>query len=174
MLGVIAAHRDAQAPDIEIRAPLSGRLAYAGILALGTVMAGVVTIALIGRGTIWAVLAAGALAVWVAYFYRLTNLAVVVRGDTLRARNLFSTHRVEASTVRAVTLGESSVAKSPNQTVVLVLEDGRRIPLDACARTLQSRRTLRRVEDFQSRLEQWSQRSDTPPAVATAAGRDAS
>jgi acyl-CoA synthetase (AMP-forming)/AMP-acid ligase II len=137
-------------------------------------MAGVVTIALIGRGTIWAVLAAGALAVWVAYFYRLLHLAVVVRGDSLQARNLFSTHRLAASAVQAVTLGESSVAKSPNQTVVLVLEDGRRIALDACARTLQSRRTLRRVEDFQQRLERWSQRSQTPEAVGSAASRDAS
>jgi hypothetical protein len=174
MLSVITAHRHAQAPDIEIRAPLSGRLAYAGILALGTVMATAVTIALIGRGTIWAVLAAGALAVWVAYFYRLLHLAVVVRGDSLQARNLFSTHRLAASAVQAVTLGESSVAKSPNQTVVLVLEDGRRIALDACARTLQSRRTLRRVEDFQQRLERWSQRSQTPEAVGSAASRDAS
>jgi hypothetical protein len=143
-------------PDIEIRTPLSGRVAQGAVLAIGGFIAGLVTIALAGRGTFWAILAAVALGVWVAYYYRLLNLSVVVRGDVLEARNLFSTHRVDRGAVGEVTLGESSVAKSPNQTVVLALANGRCLALDACARTLQSRRKRRRVEDFQRRLAQWS------------------
>jgi hypothetical protein len=143
-------------PDIEIRTPLGGRVAQGAVLAVGGFVAVVVTIALAGRGTFWAILAAAALGIWVAYYYRLLNLSVVVRGDVLEARNLFSTHRVDRGAVGEVTLGESSVAKSPNQTVVLALANGRCLALDACARTLQSRRKRRRVEDFQRRLAQWS------------------
>jgi membrane protein implicated in regulation of membrane protease activity len=157
-------------PEIEIRTPLGGRLAQGAVLAIGGFVALLVTIALAGRGTLWAILAGVALGVWVAYYYRLLNLSVVVRGDVLEARNLFSTHRIVRGTVGRVTLGESTVAKTPNQTVVLALDNGRCVTLDACARTLQSRRKRRRVEDFQRRLTQWSeveQPTVTAPEPAT-------
>jgi hypothetical protein len=143
-------------PDIEIRTALGGRLAQSATLAIGGFVAVLVTIALAGRGTLWAILAAVALGIWVTYFCRLLNMSVVVRGDVLKARNLFSTHQIARSAVGQVTLGESSVARSPNQTVVLALADGQHLSLDACARTSQSRRKRRRVEDFHRRLTQWS------------------
>jgi len=143
-------------PEIEIKAPLGGRIAQALLLAIGGFIAVLITIALAGRGTPWAALAAVSLIVWIAYHYRLLSMAVVVRGDELEARNLFSTHRIHRASVGAVDLGESSVAKSPNQTVVIRLSTGRTISLDACARTQQSRRKRRRVEDFQRRLAEWS------------------
>jgi hypothetical protein len=168
MLVVSDKHRFAERPDIEIRTPLGGRLAQGAILAGGGTVAVLVTIALAGRGTLWAILAALALGVWVVY-YRLLNLSVVVRGDVLEARNLFSTHRIARDAVGHVTLGESSVAKSPNQTVVLALADGQRVTLDACARTLQSRRKRRRVEEFQRRLSDWSG-TDEPSVTASEPG----
>lgn len=131
-----------------------------GLLVGGALVAMSVMVELVGRGTLWAAGAALALAVWIIYYYRLLSLAVVVRGDQLEVRNLFSTRRIERSVIAAVTLGESSVAKSPNQTVVLALVDGRRLSLDACARTLQSSRTRCKVEEFQRRLELWRRQSD--------------
>jgi len=142
-------------PEIEIKAPLGGRIAQACLLAIGGFVAVLITIALAGRGTPWALLAAAALLVWSAYHYRLLSMSVV-RGDQLEARNLFSTHRIHRAAVGAVGLGESSVAKTPNQTVIISLSTGRTITLDACARSQQSRRKRRRVEDFQRRLARWS------------------
>ncbi|MGP0006259.1 MAG: hypothetical protein ACLPTB_15430 [Acidimicrobiales bacterium] len=156
MLTVIGGSRPSRRPDIEIRTPAAARLVHAGVLLAGAAVATIVTVVLASRGTPWAVVSGIALAVWVSYYYRLFNMAVVVRGDHLTARNLFSTRRIERSRVGAVTLGESAVAKSPNQTVVLALVGGQRVALDACARTLQSPRTRRRVEEFQRRLEHWS------------------
>jgi hypothetical protein len=75
----------------------------------------------------------------------------------LEARNLFSTRRIARAAIDSVMLGESSVAKSPNQTVVLALANGQCLALDACARTLQTGRKRRRVEEFQRRLTQWSE-----------------
>ncbi|MHB8243736.1 MAG: PH domain-containing protein [Acidimicrobiales bacterium] len=145
------------APELEIRAPLGGRLAQGGIFAVGGFVAIIGTIALIGRGSVWAVLAAVALAVWVAYFYRLIGLSVKADREVLEVRNLFVTRRINRGAVRSVTLGPSNVAKSPNQTVVIELVDGRSLPLDACARTLQSKRKVRRVEEFRRRLAGWSE-----------------
>lgn len=145
------------APDIEIRSAPANRVAHGAMLALGGFLALLVTIALIGRGTIWAIVAAASFGVWVAYYYRLLSLSVVVRGDVLEARNLFSTRRIARESVGAVSLGESAMLKRPNQTVVLALEGGQQVVLDACARTMQSRRKRRRVEDFQRRLTQWSE-----------------
>jgi hypothetical protein len=144
-------------PDIEIRTALAGRLAQSAMLAIGGFVAVVVTITLAGRGTFWAIGAAVALGLWVAYFWRLLNVSVVVRGDVLRARNLFSTHRIAREAVGHVALGESSVVKSPNRTVVLALVGGRCVALDACARSSRSRSQRRRVEDFRRRLAQWSE-----------------
>jgi len=160
MLPVIGGWRPSTSPEIAIHAPLAGRLVQAGILLAGAAVATGVTVTLASRGTLWAVLSGVALAVWIAYYSRLLMLAVVVRGDHLTARNLFSTRRIERCRVGAVTLGESSVAKSPNQTVVLALVGGQRLALDACARTLQSPRSLRRVEEFQRRIEHWCSQGD--------------
>ncbi|MGO9557530.1 MAG: hypothetical protein ACLPQS_14060 [Acidimicrobiales bacterium] len=153
MIGTSRAHTE---PDIEIRAAPANRLAHGAMLAIGGFVALLVTIALIGRGTVWAIVAGASLAVWVAYYYRLLSLSVVVRGDVLEARNLFATRRINREAVGAVTLGESSMVKKPNQTVVLALDGGQQVVLDACARTMQSRRKRRRVEDYQRRLAQWS------------------
>jgi hypothetical protein len=155
-LGTRGDRHRAGSPEIEIKTALGGRIAQALLLGIGGFIAVLITIALMGRGTPWAALAAASLVVWIAYHYRLLSMAVVVRGDELEARNLFSTHRIHRASVGDVSLGESSVAKSPNQTVVIRLSNGRRIPLDACARTQQSRRKRRRVEDFQRRLAHWS------------------
>ncbi|MGO8877562.1 MAG: PH domain-containing protein [Acidimicrobiales bacterium] len=159
MLNVIGARHGTGTPDIEIRTPRSGRLVHGGILVAGGLVATAVTIALAGRGTYWAAGAAVALVMWIAYYYRLLSLAVLVRGDHLEVRNLFATHHLERSRIEAVALGESSVAKSPNQTVVLDLVSGERLALDACARTLQSNRAARNVEELQQRLEVWWQHS---------------
>lgn len=124
--------------------------------ALGAFVAIVVTITLIGRGTPWAALAGAALVVWCAYFYRLVQLSVVVRADALTVRNLARTRQLRPSAVRALSLEESRVAKSPNQTVVLHLVDGQAVALDACARSTQSRRPRRRVEDSYRYLSGWA------------------
>jgi hypothetical protein len=166
MLTVIGVRHPAGTPEIEIRTPLAGRLLQGGILFAGATVAILVTIALAGRGTFWAILAGTALVVWIAYFCRLLSLAVVVRGDHLKARNLFSTRHIERSVIGAVTLGESSVAKSPNQTVVLALAGGEHLALDACARTLQSPRKRQRVEEFQRRIERWCDQADRGNAAA--------
>jgi len=141
---------------------------HAAVAGIGTFVSIVVVISLIGRGTPWAVLAAVALAAWCTYFYRLLHMAVIVRGDTLLARNLSATRRVERSSVADVTLGESHVAKSPNQTVVLRLIGGHHLSLDACARSTDSRRRRRRVDDFYRYLTEWSLGSpaDVAPTAA--------
>jgi hypothetical protein len=157
-------------PEIEIKAPLGGRIAQALLLAGGGFVAVLITIALAGRGTPWAALAAAALIVWIGYHYRLLSVAVVVRGDELEARNLFSTHRIHRAAVGDVSLGESTVAKSPNQTVIIRLSTGRTIPLDACARTQQTRRKRRRVEDFQRRLAEWSDAGDAGSGAPSDSG----
>ena len=125
--------------------------------ATGTWVALVVTISLVGRGTPWALPAGLALTIWLAYFYRLINMAVIVRGDCLEARNLRSTRRIERATVAEVALGESSVTKAPNQTVIIRTMNGQQIPLDACARSMQSRWKRRRVEEFHRRLALWAE-----------------
>ena len=127
----------------------------ASVGGIGTFVSIVVVITLIGRGTPWAVLAAVALVSWGTYFYRLLHMAVIVRGDTLLARNLAATHRVERSSVTDVTLAESRVTKGPNQTVLLRLAGGRVLALDACARVTDSRRRRRRVDDYYRYLTEW-------------------
>ncbi|HEV8063719.1 MAG TPA: PH domain-containing protein, partial [Acidimicrobiales bacterium] len=92
---------------------------------------------------------------WVVYFYRLTSMVVVIRGDTLTVRNLLRTRHLPRSVVSEVSLGESSIAKSPNQTVIVTTSEGVHVPLDACARSLQSRRKRRRVEEFHRRVSDW-------------------
>lgn len=157
LLLVITTPDPSSAPDVEIRSPLTGRLLHISILLVGTFVGAVVTIALAGRGTLWALLAGVALAVWIGYYYRLLNLAVIAHGSHLEVRNLFATHRIERSLVVDISLDESSVARSPNCTVVLTLAGGRRVALDACARTLQSGRKVRKVEEFHRRLEVWAE-----------------
>lgn len=141
---------------VEIRSPLGARLAQAGTCAAGGLLALVGTIALAGRGSPWAVLAAGATAVWAAYFWRLIGLSVSSRDDVLEVRNMFATRRVRREAVRAVRLGTSNVAKAPSRTVVLDLEDGTELPLDACARTVQRERRARRVEEYRRRVAGWA------------------
>ncbi len=139
-----------------MRPPLTGRLTHIAIGALGAWMALVVTITLAGRGTIWALLAGLALVVWVLYFYRLISMVVLIRGDTLTVKNLLRTKHLTRSAIAEVTLGQSSVAKSPNQTVIVKTCSGQDVALDACARSMQSRRKRRRVEEFQRRVANWS------------------
>ncbi len=141
--------------EIEIRSALGGRLLQACVAAAGGFLAVLAVVALAGRGSPWAGLAGASLLVWVAYFYRLTGLSVVAGDGVLEVRNLYRTRRIARSAIRSVRLGESSVAKAPSRTVVLALEGGGSLPLDACARTVQSRRGARRVEDFQRRLASW-------------------
>lgn len=143
------------------------------VAAIGTFVSIVVVITLIGRGTPWAAMAALALVAWCIYFYRLLHMAVVVRGDALLARNLATTNRVQRATVADVTLGESRVAKSPNQTVVLQLQSGKEVPLDACARSTNSRRRRRRVDDFYRYLTEWSLATRAPVAEAPAGADEA-
>jgi hypothetical protein len=147
--------------EFEIRSALGARIVQGATFSVGGFLAVVGTIALIGRESPWAGLAAGALVVWVGYFYRLMGLSVSANDDTLEVRNLFATRRITRSAVDAVTLGESTVAKSPNQTVVIHLADGKAVPLDACARTLHSPRKLRRVEEFQRRVTRWADPEET-------------
>ncbi|HET9090823.1 MAG TPA: PH domain-containing protein [Acidimicrobiales bacterium] len=147
-----AGHR---AREIEIRSALSGRLLQACVAGAGGFLAVLALIALAGRGSPWAGLAAASLLVWAAYFYRLIGLCVVAGDGVLEVRNLYRTRRVARSAIRSVHLGESSVAKAPSRTVVLELKSGGSLPLDACARTVQSRRGARRVEDFRRRLAGW-------------------
>jgi len=64
MLTVIGVSPPSGLPDIEIRTPLPGRLLQAALLLMGACVATLVTVALAGRGTSWAVLAGAALAVW--------------------------------------------------------------------------------------------------------------
>ncbi|MHB1508451.1 MAG: PH domain-containing protein [Acidimicrobiales bacterium] len=153
---VITTEAKPEGPELEIRMPMGARLLQLCVFLVGTFVAAVVTIALAGRGTPWAALAGLALAVWIGYFYRLLHIAVIVRGENIEVRNLFSTHRVERSQIDDVGLGESAVTRAPNRTVVLCLLDGRRLSIDACARQLQSGRRLRKVEDFRARLAVWS------------------
>ncbi len=161
MPAVIITEAKPEGPEIEIRMPMGARLLQLCVCLVGTFIAAVVTVALAGRGTPWAALAGLALAVWIGYFYRLLHVAVIVRGEEIEVRNLFSTHRVERSQIDGVGLGESAVARSPNRTVVLFLLDGRRLAIDACARQLQSGRKLRKVEDFRARLAVWSGRTES-------------
>ncbi len=153
---VITTEAKPQGPEIEIRMPMGTRLLQLCVFLVGTFVAAVVTVALAGRATPWAALAGLALAVWIGYFYRLLHIAVIVRGEEIQVRNLFTTHRVERSQIGDVGLGESAVARAPNRTVVLGLLDGRHLALDACARQLQSGRRPRKVEDFRTRLTAWS------------------
>jgi hypothetical protein len=143
-------------PDLEVRPPLGGRLAQMGLAAIGSWMALLVTVTLAARGNFWALLAGTALVVWVVYFYRLLSVAVTIRGDILTVRNLLRTRHVIRSSVREVTLGQSSLAKLPNQTVVIRTRSGQQLPLDACARSTQSPRKSRRVEEFHRRVQAWS------------------
>ncbi len=155
-----------QSPDIEIRSPLGGRLVQSAICGIGTWVAIAVIISLAGKGTPWALLAVAALCVWIYYFYRLVTMSVVVRDEAIEIRNLHSTHRLTRDGVTDVGFGKSSIAKSPNQTVVLMTDTGGSISLDACARSVQSRWKRRRVEDFKRRLEHWA--SYEPPAIESA------
>lgn len=154
-------------PDIEIRPPLSWRLGQVALGGVGAWVALTVTLTLAERATIWAALAGVALVVWVTYFYRMINMAVLVHGDVLTARNLLRTRHVCRNAVAAIVLAESSIAKSPNQTVVIRTDTGGEIALDACARTVQTRRKARRVEDFQHRLVAWR---ETPAGGSEPAG----
>jgi hypothetical protein len=142
--------------ELEVRPPVGGRLGQLFIAAVGGWLALVVTLSLAGKGTIWAVLAGASLVVWVVYFYRLTSMVVVIRGDTLTVRNLLRTRHLQRSVVSDVSYGESSIAKSPNQTVIVTTSGGLHVPLEACARSLQSRRKKRRVEEFHRRVTDWS------------------
>jgi hypothetical protein len=131
-------------------------VAQLAVAAVGGWLALAVTITLIGRGSIWAVLAGVSLAVWVWYFYRLVSMAVFIRGDTLTVRNLLRTRHIARASIAEVTLGDSTVAKAPNQTVIVETSSGQRFRLEACARSLQSPRKRRRVEEFQRRVAAWS------------------
>lgn len=166
------ARGEAARPEFEIRSALGSRIAQFLLFSVGAFLAVVGTIALVGHGSLWAILAAAATVVWCTYFYRLIGLAVVAHEEVLEVRNLFITRRLDRASVRAVSLGKSTVAKSPNQTVVLELDSGRSIALDACARTLQSKRKFRRVEEFERRLKRWSGVDERPPSEeeADAAG----
>jgi hypothetical protein len=142
--------------EIEIRSALVSRVVQTSVFAVGGFVAAVGTIALAGRGSPWAALAAAAAAVWSLYFWRLIGLSVTSRGEVLEVRNLYATRRVPRSAVRSVTLGPSNVAKAPSRTVVIELADGSLLPLDACARTVQPPRRARRVAELQRRLAEWA------------------
>jgi hypothetical protein len=143
--------------EFEIRSGLGARAVQGGVFAAGSFLAVIGTIALIGRGSPWAALAGTATVVWITYFYRLIGLAVIASTETLEVRNLYRTRRVSRQEVRAVSMAESTVAKSPSQTVVVHLANGHSLPLDACARRVQSRRRLRRVEEYQRRIRNWAE-----------------
>jgi hypothetical protein len=142
-------------PELEVRPPVGGRITQIGIAGFGAWLALVVTTTLAARTTLWALLAGAALVVWLIYFYRPVSMVVVIRGDTLTVRNLLRTRHVSRTTVAEVTLGESTVAKAPNQTVVIKTRNGQQVRLEACARSVQSRRKRRRVEDFHRRVTDW-------------------
>lgn len=146
--------------EIEIRSALVSRIVQTFVFAAGGFVAVVGTIALAGRGSPWAALAAAAAAVWSLYFWRLIGLSVTSRGEVLEVRNLYATRRVPRSAVRSVALGPSNVAKAPSRTVVLELADGSLLPLDACARTVQPPRRARRVAELQRRLAEWAEAVD--------------
>lgn len=145
---------DSCAPELTIRAARQSRIGNASLLVAGGGAAAVVTVILGLRGSFWAVGAAAALGVWVAYYYRLATLAVVARGDVLEVRNLFVTHRLDRSAIANVGLGQSSVAKEPNQTVVLNLAGGEQVSLDACARSLTAPRAAPAPE-LRARIIAW-------------------
>ncbi len=151
--------QDARTDDFAIRAPRQSRLGNAALLVGGSAVAVAVTVILALRGSIWAVGAALALGVWVAYYYRLTTLSVVARGDVLEVRNLFATRRLDRSAIVNVRLGESSVAKGPSQTITLDLAGGEHLPLDACAITLTAPAASGRLPELRRRLVVWSESS---------------
>ncbi len=160
--------------EFEIRSALGARVVQSGVCAAGGFLAVVGTIALVGRGSPWAALAGAATAIWAAYFYRLIGLTVTAKGSVLEVRNLFTRRMVSRDDVRSVSMGESTVVKSPSQTVVLHLSDGKSLALDACARTVRSRRRLRRVEEFQRRIRGWTEsgEDDTVTVEASSVRED--
>jgi hypothetical protein len=164
---------------IEIRSALVSRIVQASVFAAGGFVAVVGTIALAGRGSPWAALAAAAAAVWGLYFWRLIGLSVTSQGEVLEVRNLYATRRVPRSAIGSVTLGPSNIAKAPSRTVVLELVDGSSLPLDACARTVQPPRRARRVAELQRRLAEWAKpvevhgREPEQPAASAMGSRPA-